>query len=105
MKERKSEGYLLVSKKIILDNRLSPFERLLLLHIGAYGEFFESTKATAQLFGVSERVIADAKRKLVQARCIVVSKNTGRGKRYILNDKYLWKTTQKAVEKYVEKSV
>lgn len=100
-KENANRGYLLVLKDIIFDNRLSEFERLLLLHIGAYGEFFESSETTAKLFGVSERKVAEAKRNLVRARCIVVAKNTGRGKRYMMNQKYLWKTTPKNVEKSV----
>lgn len=99
MKSENGKGYILVRRDLILDNRLTPFDRLLLLHIGAYGEFFESTKQTAKLFGVNERTVADAKRRLVKARCILETKNTGHGKRYMLNQKYLWKTIQKPVEK------
>lgn len=99
----KTDGYIVVSRKILADNDLTFFERILLIYIGSYGEFFESTKKTAAFFGVSERVVANAKRKLVQMRRIIETKNTGRGKRYIINSKYLWKTTPKTVQKYVEK--
>lgn len=99
MKSENGKGYILVQRDLILDNRLTPFDRLLLLHIGAYGEFFESTKQTANLFGVSEQTISSSKRRLVKARCIIEVRNTGHGKRYMLNQKYLWKTIQKTVEK------
>lgn len=99
MKSENGKGYILVQRDLILDNRLSPFDRLLLLHIGAYGEFFESTKQTAKLFGVSEQTVSSSKRRLVKARCIIEVRNTGHGKRYMLNQKYLWETSQKPVEK------
>ena len=99
--ENANRGYIVVSKKIIGDNRLSAFDRLFLIRIGSFGEYFESTKEAANYFEVSERTILESKRRLVTARCIIESKNHGRGKSYIINEKYLWKTSPKSVEKYV----
>lgn len=107
-KESADRSFVVVSRKVIFDNRLTAFDRLLLIHIGGFGEFYESTKKTAKAFGVSERTILESKRRLVEGRCIVELSNHGRGKSYIINEKYLWKNEEclwkkstKDVQKYV----
>lgn len=112
MKSENGKGYILAPRAILVEPSLTWFEKALLMHIGAYGEFYESAKTTAKLLNVSEATVKKAKQKLLRGRYILATKNTGRGKCYIVNAKYTWKREneyvenyRKNVEKYVENSV
>ena len=70
-------------RSVILDKRLTPTDKLVYARICSFDEFFESSEATAELFGVKADTVKKSKAKLEKLGYIRCVRNTGRGKVYI----------------------
>jgi len=74
--------YVILTQEILCDKQLNAIEKLVLARMSGFSQFFESAAATADLLGTTERVVKDAKRKLLKLGYVREKANTGRGKVY-----------------------
>lgn len=82
--------YAILTQRILGDKNLNHTDKIVLARISGFEKFFESAKATADFCGMTERQVADAKRKLEKLGYIQCVENTGRGKAYRTAPNYLW---------------
>lgn len=81
-----NKQFITLSYEILKLNNINPTEKILLARIAGFDEYFESSAKCAELMCLKEDTISKAKRHLVELGYITETANTGRGKKYVVND-------------------
>lgn len=82
LEQKPSQRFVVMKQSVILDENLTPTEKLIYARICTFDQFFEASQTTAELFGVKTDTVQKAKAKLEKLGYILCVKNTGRGKVY-----------------------
>ena len=77
------DKFLILRSDILSHKELTDSEKIVYARICSFSRYFESSANCAEILGKTERVVADAKRKLEKFGFIKCIENTGRGKVYI----------------------
>ena len=77
------DKFLILRADILSHKELTDSEKIVYARICSFSRYFESSANCAEILGKTERVVADAKRKLEKFGFIKCIENTGRGKVYI----------------------
>lgn len=75
--------FVILTQDILCAKEINSQEKIILGRISGFSDFFESAEKTAELLGLSKRVVERAKRHLEELGYIRAIRNTGRGKAYV----------------------
>ena len=75
--------FVILTQDILCAKEINSQEKIILGRISGFSDFFESAERTAELLGLSKRIVERAKRHLEELGYIRVIRNTGRGKAYV----------------------